>query len=230
MFGELLEALEATGQMDDTLIITTSDHGDYVGDHGLFAKGVPAFRGAYNVPLAMQWTNGIASPGRTVDAFTGHCDMAQTFRELAGCAVPEDMPGRSLVPFLRGENPGDWRDEMQFQMDGVELYYSQRVVQTKQHKYVYNGFDFDELYDLQADPHETVNLASPKHTPQPAMHVGEQASSLGFRPWPHLPEELERVREEMLKRIWRFGKAQDDMLFNPYVTVAMAAQGPASAV
>ena len=140
------------------------------------------------------------------------------------------MPGRSLVPFLEGGAPGDWRDEMHFQMDGVELYYSQRAVLTKQHKYVYNGFDFDELYDLEADPHEMVNLAAPNRYPQAPMHVGERASSGEYRPWPRLAEGLESVREGMLKRMWRFGREQEDMLFNPYVTVAMAPQGPATAM
>lgn len=226
MFGELLEALEATGQRDNTVVVVTSDHGDYCGDHGLFAKGVPAFEGAYHVPLAIQGPPEVVGAGHSVAAFTSHADLAQTFRDLAGCPVPEDLPGRSLAPFLRGESPADWRDEMQFQFNGVELYYSQRTCLTHRWKYVYNGFDFDELYDLQADPHELVNLAYPGRYPQPPLHVGEAASSGSFRPWPQLPEELERVREEMLRRLWRFNRQERDMLFNPYVTVAMAPVGP----
>ncbi len=232
MFGELLEALEATGQMDDTIIIFTSDHGDYCGSHGLYCKGVPAFREAYNVPLAVQWTNGLQNPGREVEALTCQSDMAQTFRDIAGCGVPDDMPGRSILPFLSDGTATDWRDEMHFQFDGVELYYSQRTCFTDKWKYVYNGFDFDELYDLQRDPHETVNLAFPSRYPQPLLNVGPGGdatlgSSGGYRPWPHLPEELEQVRRDMLRRIWRFAMQEQDPMANPYATVAMAPWGPA---
>jgi len=229
MFGELLDTLEQTGQLDDTLIIFTSDHGDYCGAHGLYCKGVPAFREAYNVPLAMRWANGMEGGGRIVDEFTCQSDMAQTFRDLAGCDVPDDMPGRSIAPLMLGDTPDDWRKEMHFQFNGVELYYSQRTCLTRDWKYVYNGFDFDELYDLQNDPHEMVNLAFPTRCPQPLMNVGEAAGSTQYRPWPYLAPELEAVRRDMLERIWRFNRREQDMIFNPYATVAMAPWGPADA-
>jgi len=139
------------------------------------------------------------------------------------------MPGKSVLPFIAGDTPSDWRDEMHFQFNGVELYYSQRTCFTKKWKYVYNGFDFDELYDLENDPHEMTNLAAPCRCSQPLLHTGEQASSREFRPWPHLTPELEAVRKDMLNRIWRFNRQEQDMIFNPYATVAMAPWGPATA-
>ncbi|MGQ9730386.1 MAG: sulfatase-like hydrolase/transferase [Candidatus Zipacnadales bacterium] len=153
LFGEVLEALEATGQADNTLVIFTSDHGDYAGAHGLYCKGVPAFREAYNVPLIMRWPRGLTEPGRLHEEFVSSADFAPTFLELAGCPVPENLTGRSLVPFLSGQAPNDWREEIHHQLNGVELYYSQRTVRTKNWRYSYNGFDFDELYDLQSDTH-----------------------------------------------------------------------------
>ena len=88
------------------------------------------------------------------------------------------MTGASLLPFLRGETPGHWRDEIHTQCNGVELYYTQRSVMTEQSKYVFNGFDRDELYDLRRDPHEMVNVAD-----DPAY---------------------DDVLREMCRRVWRF--------------------------
>jgi arylsulfatase A-like enzyme len=107
------------------------------------------------------------------------------------------------MPFLRGETPGDWRDEIHTQCDGVELYYTQRSVMTDQFKYVFNGFDRDELYDLRRDPHEMVNLAN-----DPAF---------------------ENVKREMCRRMWRFAYREDDSAINPYITVGLAPYGPAEA-
>ncbi|MGC9319075.1 MAG: sulfatase-like hydrolase/transferase [Armatimonadota bacterium] len=226
MFGELLETLETTGQLENTIVIYTSDHGDYCGDHGLYCKGVPAFRGAYHVPLAIRWPAGIANPGRVCDEFTTQADMANTFRELAGCPEPdENMPGRSIVPLLADEAPEDWRDEMHLQFNGVEVYYTQRTVCTKDWKYVYNAFDFDELYDLRNDPHEMHNLAAPCRNPIGHDNVPERRSADEFQPWPELPEELDEVRREMLGRMWRFAAEREDTIFNPYFTVALAPYG-----
>ena len=204
LFGEVLDALEATGQADDTLVLFLSDHGEYAGAHGLYCKGVPAFREAYEIPCVARWPNGIAAPGRTTDAFVTLADFAPTFLELAGLDPPGDLTGRSLVPLFAsdGAPPADWPDAVHTQFNGVELYYTQRSVTTRDWKYVYNGFDFDELYDLRADPHEMVNLAArPEH---------------------------EAVKRELVGRMWRFAdREQDDLLFNAYATVALAPYGPA---
>ena len=201
MFGEALDALDASGTAENTLVLRMADHGDYCGAHGLYCKGVPAFREAYHVPLIARWPAGIAAPGRETDALVSMMDFAPTFLELAGVQdVPEGVAGGSLTPFFRGEAPGDWRDALFTQFNGVELYYTQRVVQTKTHKYVYNGFDFDELYDLEADPHEMVNLAD---------HAGYQA-----------------VKKDLVRRMWQTALAEEDIISNPYATVAMAPWGP----
>ncbi len=67
LFGEVLDALDASGQADNTVIIFVSDHGEYCGDHGLYLKGVPAFRSGYHVPYIVRWPDGIANPGSVVD-------------------------------------------------------------------------------------------------------------------------------------------------------------------
>lgn len=200
LFGELLRALDATGQADDTLVLYTADHGDYCGEHGLFAKGIPNFKGAYHVPATVRWKNGIKDPGRRVDSFVSLADFAPTFLDLAGVKTDRYFSGRSITPFLSGNTPADWRDEMHFQCNGVELYYTQRAVKTKQYKYTFNGFDYDELYDLAKDPHEMVNVADD------AAYTD--------------------IKRDICKRMWKFGKQENDGATNPYITVGLAPYGP----
>lgn len=203
LFGRLLEALERSGQADNTLVLYCSDHGDYCGEHGLFAKGIPCFRGAYHVPAVVRWPAGIVDPGRRVDAFVSLADFAPTFLDVAGAASGRHTSGASLMPYLRGEVPPNWRDELHTQCNGVELYYTQRSVMTREFKYVFNGFDRDELYDLRADPHEMRNLAG----------------ALAY----------DEVKREMCRRMWRFAYRENDTAINPYITVGLAPYGPAEA-
>lgn len=231
LFGLLLKALDETGQADHTIVVYVSDHGDYAGAHGLWAKGVPSFREGYNIPCVIRWPHGIRNPGRQSDALVSTTDFAPTFLEAAG--VPSSqyrMSGASLLPWLHDENPSGWRDTLFTQLNGVELYYTQRIVMTKDHKYVYNGFDYDELYDLTNDPHEMRNLAFPNldlARSQVERANGLQSTGSNL-PWPPLPANEDRVRRDLLSRMWEFArKHKDGTIFDPYITVAMAPYGPA---
>jgi len=201
--GLFLDQLDSTGQREDTLVLRLSDHGDYAGAHGLFCKGVPAFREGYNVPCIMSWPGGIGNPGRMEDSFVTLADIGPTLLDVAGVPEQDGLTGRSMTPFLRGEQPEGWRDAFYSQMNGVELYYTQRAVQTHDWKYVYNGFDFDELYDLRADPHEMTNLAGRR--------------------------EHDEVKRDLVRKMWQFADETNDHIFNGYATVAFAPWGPADA-
>ncbi len=203
IFGRVLAALDDAGQAENTLVLYCSDHGDYCGEHGLFCKGIPCFRGAYHVPAVVRWPAGIAKPGRRVDELVSLADFAPTFADLAGKPVDRELPGVSLVPFLGDRPPTTWRDEIHTQCNGVELYFTQRSVMTKEWKYVFNGFDVDELYDLRCDPDEMKNLAA--------------------------DPEYEDVKREMCRRMWRFAHQEDDGATNAYITVGLAPYGPATA-
>ena len=203
LFGRVLAALDDTGQAENTLVVYCADHGDYCGEHGLFCKGIPCFRGAYHIPAVVRWPGGINNPNRREDAFVSLADLGPTFQEAAGTTVDHHLSGASLLPFLRGETPPDWRDEIHTQCNGVELYYTQRSVMTQDFKYVFNGFDRDELYDLRADPDEMRNLA-------------EETA-------------YEDVKRELCGRMWRFACREDDTAINPYITVGLAPYGPAEA-
>lgn len=203
LFGQILQTLESTGQRDNTLVIYNSDHGDYCGDHGLFCKSIPCFDGAYHVPCIMRWPDGIERPGRREDAFVSLADYAPTFLELAGIQTERHFAGKSLVPFMKNKRPEDWRDEIHTQCNGVEVYATQRSVKTKTHKYVYNAFDFDELYDLTKDPDEMNNVQE-----DPAYAD---------------------IKRDLVRRMWRFAHDQQDTAHNAYITIALAPYGPGEA-
>ena len=108
--GVLLEYLETSGRMDDTMIVLTSDHGDYLGDHWLGEKDL-FHEQSVKVPLIIYdpRTEANASRGTVCDALVESIDLVATFVEAAGGEVPDHIiEGRSLMPWLRGETP-EWR-------------------------------------------------------------------------------------------------------------------------
>jgi arylsulfatase A-like enzyme len=225
-FGELLQALDATGQKDDTMVVFAGDHGDFCYAHGLCSLGIPSFREVYNVPAVIRWPAGIENPGRAVDEFVSLADFAPTFLDLAGREPEDRLTGRSLSPFLFDEPAADWPDHWCSQSNGNEVYFTQRIVQTKEHKYVANWFDFDEMYDLASDPHEMHNLAFPGPDRLVAGRAAPVSSAGACSPWPHLSPELEATRRDLLKRMWRFAYREEDTIFNAFAPVALAAYGP----
>ena len=137
----------------------------------------------------------------------------------------------SLLPWLKGETPANWRKAVFTQLNGVELYYTQRIVMTRDYKYVYNGFDYDELYDLNNDPHEMTNLAFPDtKMSRDELEMGEGLHLNSAAPWPPLPSHLAEVRRDLLAQMWEFAQEHGDQIFNPYITVAMAPYGPGLAL
>ncbi len=108
--GRLLDYLETSGQLDDTMIILTSDHGDYMGDHWLGEKDL-FHEPSVKVPLIIYDPDADATRGTTVEALVEAIDLAPTFIEAMGGEVPQNiLEGHSLLPFLRGETPTDWRE------------------------------------------------------------------------------------------------------------------------
>ncbi|MEO0487345.1 MAG: sulfatase-like hydrolase/transferase [Pseudomonadota bacterium] len=109
--GVLLDHLEATGQADDTMIVLTSDHGDYLGDHWLGEKDL-FHEPSVKVPMIIYDPRPEADPtrGTTCDALVEAIDLLPTFVEAAGgTPAPHILEGRSLMPWLRGETPEAWR-------------------------------------------------------------------------------------------------------------------------
>jgi arylsulfatase A-like enzyme len=154
--GRIVEALRRTGQLDNTIVVFGSDHGDMIGRHQLMDKGAFMYDDTYRVPLIVRGP-GVAEG--VSDEFVYLHDLFPTLLEWAGVEVPEGTDlAQSLRPLLGG--PGRWepRDAVFGEFDNQILRLPQRMIRTRTHKLIYNSTDVCELYDLQVDPHEMHNL------------------------------------------------------------------------
>ena len=103
----LVDTLERTGQLPNTYIAFTSDNGFHLGQHRLPAGKQTAYETDIHLPLIIRGPNIVA--GSKTSAITGNVDLAPTFAALGGAVLTDNPDGRSLVPWLRGEQPADWR-------------------------------------------------------------------------------------------------------------------------
>ncbi|NQT14414.1 MAG: sulfatase-like hydrolase/transferase [Planctomycetes bacterium] len=159
--GRMLRAVEETGQIDNTIVIFMSDHGEMLGDHGLYLKGPHFYDEAVRVPLILSWP-GRFEAGLRADALVELVDLAPTLLEAAGVDVPASMQGRSLVPILTGQaDPSVHRDAVysEYYNAWTHRHSYATMLRTRREKIVvYHGVDEGELYDLDADPREFDNL------------------------------------------------------------------------
>lgn len=108
--GRILDYLESSGKMQDTMIVLTSDHGDYLGDHWLGEKDL-FHEASVKVPMIVYDPRGEADQtrGTTCDALVESLDLAATFVDFAGGDIPDHiLEGRNLIPWIHGDMP-DWR-------------------------------------------------------------------------------------------------------------------------
>ncbi len=100
--GRITQALERAGQLDNTIILYTSDHGDYLGDHGLVRKGPYLYESTLRVPLIVHLPGGLGA-GRCCSNMTQHEDLAPTILELLGLAKPPSVQGQSFAGAMWGQ-------------------------------------------------------------------------------------------------------------------------------
>ena len=158
--GRVIEHLEKKGLMKDTLVIFSADHGDAGGMHaGTQNKSIHNYETTNAIPLIIRDPKG--RRGERESHFVNLTDLYATILDIAEDPTPNDRHGRSLLPLLRkGEAPADWPDCAVTEGSGVQhLLVSQRAIRWGHTKYVFNSGDLEELYDLEADPHEMRNLA-----------------------------------------------------------------------
>jgi N-acetylglucosamine-6-sulfatase len=172
MLGRIEQRVRAAGAARDTYVVFSSDNGFHMGQHRLTPGKLTAYDSDVRVPLI------VAGPGvpagRVVDAMTENTDLCPTFAELGGAATPPEADGRSLVPFLRGEDVPDWRDAVLIEHRGNVVAPDDpdlpqagsgnpptyEALRTRDALYVEYADGERELYDLAADPFELDNLAA----------------------------------------------------------------------
>jgi arylsulfatase A-like enzyme len=179
--GRVIGYLKETGQYDHTLIVFTCDHGEQLGDHYLLGK-IGYFDESFHIPLVIRDPSPEAggSRGRIVDQFTETIDVMPTILTWIGAEVPHACDGRSLLPFLHGETPADWRTEVHYEFDFRTSFGSARdnilnlpldqcglaVIQDTRYKYVHFAALPSLFFDLEADPGQFHNRAcDPAYTP-----------------------------------------------------------------
>lgn len=170
--GEILKALKETGQLDNTILVFTSDNGYFYGEHGLSVERRLAYEESIRMPLLVRYPKEVKS-GTVRDEFALNIDLAPTLLELAGLTVPKTMQGRSLAPLLKGAKPV-WRNSflVEYYSDKVFPRMSQmgyKAVRNQRWKYIhYLELDgMDELYDLKTDPYEMQNLVKEPNAAMP---------------------------------------------------------------
>ena len=160
--GRVLAELKRLGLERDTVVIFTSDHGDFMGDHQMLLKGPMHYEGIIRVPFI--WSDPAAAPGLSSDALLQSIDLAPSVLERAGIAPFNGIQGRSIMPLVRG-NAMPLRDAVLIEDDRQRPYpgfdkrgRTRSLVTRTQRISIHDGGRWGELYDRGRDPDELVNL------------------------------------------------------------------------
>ena len=160
--GRLMDYLQQNNLMEKTVIVYTSDQGFYLGEHGWFDKRF-MYEESMRTPLIIRYPL-LVKKGSVNNDLVMNLDLAPTFLQLAGLAVPGDMQGKSMLPLLKNEITGNaWRTGVYYhyyEHPGEHNVYRHFGVRTSRYKLIrfYGPKNFWELYDLKNDPHEMKNL------------------------------------------------------------------------
>lgn len=155
--GRIVQALDESGLRDETIVVFTSDHGEWLGEHLRYGKGDPGHDAVSRTPLIVRWPQGIDKTGRRIEALVEAVDVAPSLLQWAGLPVPSDLQGRALCDLAAARTDAH-RDSAFSEIGNV------KTVRTATHRYVVDTQGDEQLYDMQADLGQYRNLAeAPAH-------------------------------------------------------------------
>ncbi|HZC26451.1 MAG TPA: sulfatase [Actinopolymorphaceae bacterium] len=202
--GRVLDALDAEGLAEDTIVVYTSDQGFFLGDHGWYDKRF-MYDESIRMPLLVRYPREVPAGTRT-DAIVTNVDFAQTFLDYAGLPSLPRMQGRSMRPVLRGETPPEWPTSFYYRYwehdDSAHHVGAHYGVRTKRYKLIYYygaGLGLPgtsdrqmppewELFDLERDPCELHSVHDDPAYADVRRELEEELAKLqrevGDAPWP----------------------------------------------
>ena len=158
--GQLFQSLADLGVLDDTAVVISADHGEAMGEQGIYGDHVCAGEAVHNIPMIIRWP-GTTAKDTSFDDLIYNLDFHPTLCELLDIPRPAGWDGESFAAAIRGN---DWSGRPYLVWDHA-LYSCQRTVRTRKWLYIRTyhpglyPFDDKILYDMQSDSHQTVNLA-----------------------------------------------------------------------
>ena len=201
--GRVIDALEESGQAEETVVIYTSDHGEILGDHGLWWKCC-MYEPAVGVPLLMSGPD--VPSGKQIDAPVSLVDIVPTIAELTGTPLDEDWSGTSLLPLLQqvqategGDVGADRIAFSEYHAHGARN--GMFMVRKGHFKYIYYPENPPQLFNLKADPHELTNLAGAEKYADTQDELHQELLNI-VKDHPDAIDE--RVQEEQQQRIADF--------------------------
>jgi arylsulfatase A-like enzyme len=153
--GRVMAALRERNLVDTTAVFFTSDHGEFTGAHRLHDKGPAMYEDIYRTAGLVRIPS--APAGQVCDEFVTLMDCTATILDLAGADPSLAVDGRSLVKMVHRENQ-PWPEDIVCEFHGHHFPYAQRMLRTKRYKLVINPESVNELYDLESDPDELLNI------------------------------------------------------------------------
>ncbi|MCB0114896.1 MAG: sulfatase-like hydrolase/transferase [Caldilineaceae bacterium] len=141
--GHILDVLEARGLADDTIVIFTSDHGEWLGEHLRYGKGYPAHDQCSRVPLMVRWPDRVPA-GQTVSHIVEAVDVVPTLLDCAGIQIAPHLQGQSLWPLLQGS-------DRPLKSAALTEHHGWKSLRSERFRYVVHTNGHEHLYDLDAE-------------------------------------------------------------------------------
>lgn len=203
--GNLLQALDDTGQRENTIVIHTSDHGDMNGEHGMWRKS-NFYEASSRVPLQIRWPGELPG-GRRIPQVVSLVDVIATLADIAEAPAVVDLDGDSLMPLMK--NNGTWKDEAFCEYLAHGIIGPMAMLRRGRYKFNYNHGDSPELYDLEDDPNEFNNLVGDRTFQSTIDSL--QAALLSHWDPIALDEEVRRSQREraLIERVHNQGTQMD---------------------